>query len=607
MLLNVSKLAVGRVLSEWRPGLFSLSDGIRVSAVADDVSGYFSSRDDAGGFIVRHGTISDLMTALGDLVSGVERDAYAPALRFRGVMLDASRGGVPTVDYLKGRLVGLALLGFNRFCLYTEDTYEVDGEPLIGYNRGRYSKDELRGLSVFAAELGIEMFPCIQTLGHLEQILKYERYADMRDTKRVLNVRFDEVRGFVGKLIAEAAVPYESRLIHIGMDEPWGLGRGEAFVEGVPIEPLELYSEQVAMVAEICAELGLKPIMWGDVVLGRSGGRSMSDAEKAALPENMGFDYWNYYSESAEDYERDIAAFAKVGRMPLFSPGIHAWNRFFPDWELTKRTASVGMLAALDGGVEGFLATIWGDDGSEALFGYVEPLVAWLAGAARGEEDGDTWLARAEAILGVSPEWIDIVKSIEAVDADTRGEGHLSAKALFYDDPLMGAATRLLSDPVGVAAEFARISQNAAEVAEAMPREGGKANYLDVASRFMRIISRKIELIASAASLYGKGDNVGVGKLERTALELAEEVRDFRGLYAALWRGERKPFGLEIVEGRLAALEARLETMASRMSAFATSAISSIEEFDEPPPSELIADDLKFHARMVSRCMSIWK
>ncbi len=38
---------------------------------------------------------------------------------------------------------------------YTEDTYEVDGEPFFGYMRGRYTKAEMKEIDAFAEELGV--------------------------------------------------------------------------------------------------------------------------------------------------------------------------------------------------------------------------------------------------------------------------------------------------------------------------------------------------------------------------------------------------------------------------------------------------------------------
>ena len=67
------------------------------------------------------------------------------AKRF-GVMLDMSRNAVMRPEEVKKIMTILHGFGYNMLQLYTEDTYEVDGEPYFGYLRGRYSKEELTGL-----------------------------------------------------------------------------------------------------------------------------------------------------------------------------------------------------------------------------------------------------------------------------------------------------------------------------------------------------------------------------------------------------------------------------------------------------------------------------
>ena len=59
------------------------------------------------------------------------------------VMLDCSRNAVLNVDALKKYIDILVKFGYSRVMLYTEDTYEIEGEPYFGYLRGRYSKKEL--------------------------------------------------------------------------------------------------------------------------------------------------------------------------------------------------------------------------------------------------------------------------------------------------------------------------------------------------------------------------------------------------------------------------------------------------------------------------------
>ena len=61
-----------------------------------------------------------------------------------GVMLDMSRNGVMTVDAVKRFLNVMKKMGYNCLELYTEDTYEIEGEPFFGYLRGRYTAKEIQ-------------------------------------------------------------------------------------------------------------------------------------------------------------------------------------------------------------------------------------------------------------------------------------------------------------------------------------------------------------------------------------------------------------------------------------------------------------------------------
>ena len=49
-----------------------------------------------------------------------------------GVMLDCSRDAVYSVETLKTYFDLLAKMGYDSVQLYTEDTYEAEGEPYFG-------------------------------------------------------------------------------------------------------------------------------------------------------------------------------------------------------------------------------------------------------------------------------------------------------------------------------------------------------------------------------------------------------------------------------------------------------------------------------------------
>src|SRR5699024_6514128 len=110
-------------------------------------------------------------------------------------------------------------MGFDSAMLYMEDTYEVKEEPYFGYMRGRYSEGELRALDDYADQFGIELIPCIQTLAHLEEFLKWNAASRYKDTRGALLLESDATYELLENMIHSVSKPFRSKRIHIGMDE----------------------------------------------------------------------------------------------------------------------------------------------------------------------------------------------------------------------------------------------------------------------------------------------------------------------------------------------------------------------------------------------------
>ena len=114
-----------------------------------------------------------------------------------GVMLDCSRNAVFTVEKVKSVIRTLAKMGMNVLMLYTEDTYEVPGEPYFGSYRGRYIKAEIQEMDAYASMFGIELVPCIQTLAHLHNALKWPGKNKIKDSTDVLIVGKEETNLYI--------------------------------------------------------------------------------------------------------------------------------------------------------------------------------------------------------------------------------------------------------------------------------------------------------------------------------------------------------------------------------------------------------------------------
>ena len=98
-----------------------------------------------------------------------------------GVMIDLSRNAVMSLPALKDFLTVLKKFGYNTVFLYMEDTYEVEGEEYFGYMRGRYSVEEMKEIDEFCTSIGIEAIPCIQTLAHLNALMRWPRFQRICD------------------------------------------------------------------------------------------------------------------------------------------------------------------------------------------------------------------------------------------------------------------------------------------------------------------------------------------------------------------------------------------------------------------------------------------
>jgi N-acetyl-beta-hexosaminidase len=198
--LNCEKLIDGIKLVSEDLG-FTISDSenaITVTAVDSDESISLTEYKNNSATITYGGGMARFFRALAKLVQGLKdgkTELYSeehPLFETNGSMIDMSRNAVMNVETVKLVMRKMALMGMNTFMLYTEDTYEIEGRPYFGYMRGKYTKEEIKELDSYALNLGIELIPCIQVLGHLATHLHWAVAAPYKDTERVMLVGAEE-------------------------------------------------------------------------------------------------------------------------------------------------------------------------------------------------------------------------------------------------------------------------------------------------------------------------------------------------------------------------------------------------------------------------------
>ena len=108
----------------------------------------------------------------------------APDFRDRGIMLDVSRGRVPRRATLEALVDLCARMRLNVLMLYVEHTFAFRRHPEIGEGASPLDAETILALDAYAADRGVELVPCLQSLGHMERILSLPRYRKLAESDR---------------------------------------------------------------------------------------------------------------------------------------------------------------------------------------------------------------------------------------------------------------------------------------------------------------------------------------------------------------------------------------------------------------------------------------
>ncbi|KAJ1925295.1 hypothetical protein LPJ71_000224 [Coemansia sp. S17] len=597
---------------------------------ADIPSGSYEARTIARGgpqsrILIRYSRAVDAFRALGQVLTAArtaelavdgssDRALRAPdfvisekaQFETLALMIDCSRNGVLSVPNVYAMLRNMALMGFNMLQLYTEDTYKVAGEPFFGYLRGGYTQDELRAIDDYAFSVGIEVVPCIQTLGHLGQILQWPRYAGLRDTNEVILSRLPETYALLEKLIATVSAPLRSKRIHIGMDEAYGVGEGRFRSMFGAQEGTAIFVEHLARVHAICAKRGLRAMIWSDMLFclaaknnalyayyDQSNNPADALSKVEGIPPDVDLVFWDYYHTAPEIYARKIQQHRDLGcDSPWMASGAWTWSRLwcYLPFSFESNRASLTAAKSPEGRVASFMLTIWGDEGNECDFFSALPVMLYAGNHTytdRTEIDPAFMENTFSAICGGSlGDWMNASR----IDDIPQDAGHMDARSqlpsnmskwLLWEDPMLSfmspqyAALDLETHYTQIAdrlLDCALSSTNSGR--SAVPGRPNSVRYplnrlLRMPGLLARVLSLKCHLRDKLTVPYRAGDRAALLQVVETRLRpLIEAQRELWLYHRSRWHRIYKPFGWETLELRYGGLTARLQTMYDRMVAY---------------------------------------
>ena len=521
-----------------------------------------------------------------------------PVFETCGPMIDMSRGGVMKPDAVKDYIDRVAALGLNMLMLYTEDIYEIEGYPKFGYLRGRYTQKELKEIDDYAFETGVELIPCIQTLGHLSNYIKWGEASSFAENLSVLLPGCDKTYDFIESEIKAVRSCFRSNRIHLGMDEAIGLGLGKYLKANGLERPLDIFNNHLKKVLSIAEKYGYEPMIWGDMYFGSENADDYYETDAVipdyaleSAPENTEMVFWDYYHDFYEYYDKKFIQFERFSNKTVFAGGVWTWDGFATNFDYTLRTMEPALKASIDHGIKTVIATMWANGGCETdFFKAFDALCVFSEYYYKGKSCTiDDIYSSAEHISGASREVIDAVSSFHLGRMGADGVG----RGLFYCDPLINLLGNGLSYE-----ETTSIYRKSIETINNNP----SYKFCRYYSLLFEIADIKADMVLNLQNKYKQGDKEYIKNLADNVIpKLRAMYKEFYKLFCENWHSHYKAMGFEMYASRFGGIDFRLEYAAQKLSDYVSGKISFVEELEEEILHNLRS--WKFSSHFMNTCI----
>jgi len=500
------------------------------------------------------------------LPTGTVRDW--PAMKYRGIQDDLSRGPVPTLEYQKHQMRIFAAYKANIYSPYFEHTLLYPDHPMPAPFGGAMTPSDVAELVRYARQYHITIVPEQEAFGHLHHVLKYDLYKDVAETPHghVLAPGQSGSLPLIKDWFTDIAQEFPSEFVHIGADETSDLGKGRTMQQVKERGYGPVYVDFLKQIHDELAPLHRRLLFWGDI-----GGDDPKAV--AGLPKDMIAVPWNYGDTTG--FDKMIEPFAKSGIETWVAPGDANWGEVYPVAKIAFGNIQGFVRDGQRLGSTGALTTVWDDDG-ESLFNFNWYTV--LFGAVAAWQPGESAIPDYQAAYGPlfhgdqSGKINDAEKEIMAAfDTLSQAKTELNSDDLVWLDPWSAEGQAVSAKVLPLAPELRRHAERAIELVTqarlANPglRETDALTALDLGARRLDLIGMKFELAQEIADRYAQAaarprDKEHDGYTQNTLDQIAGDnglCQDLRDAYSAVkveytqvWLSENRPWWLNNVTVR---------------------------------------------------------
>ena len=495
-----------------------------------------------------------------------------------GVMVDCSRNAVPKISTLKKFIRYISFMGYTFLGLYMEDTLKIDDEPYIGYQRGAYTTKDIQELDGYAERYGIELRPYVQTLAHLNQIVRYEEYQKMIDVDDILLVGSARTHAYLENLFATLDKAFHTRKINIGMDEAFMLGLGKYLTEHGYQNRLEIMNQHLQTVREIASKYNFELQMWSDMFFrlaanGSYYNLSQEQFQKIKVPEGVQLAYWDYYSTDVQHYAENLKLHRKLSPNISFVGGAWKWTGFIPHNRYSIHACKAAIQACVEHHIDEITFAGWADDGAETSLFAILPTLFTNANEIYGNHMSESCF---EVLTGIPINTFLVIDKVNPCTKD--GFTHNNASKYFlYNDLLQGTF-----DSVAQPSMIHEIQSVLPEISSISIEKSELSYYFKTVQSLIEILELKLNLGNEIYHAYKHNDLQAFDKIVNQILpELIKRIETFYDAFKRQWYLENRNQGFEVQTIRLGGLKQRVIDVREQLLAYQKGEITKIDELEE--------------------------
>ena len=533
--------------------------------------------------------------ALGTAIKNAGKSSYCvqekAAFQSLTYMQDYSRNAVLKYETFCDLATKLALLGYDSMQLYIEDVIELPDEPYFGHLRARLTVEEIQKMDAFAAGIGIELIPAVQSLAHYDHIFLWPEYNGVKDLANILLIGEDKTYALLDKLFATLSRAFRTKKINIGFDEAHLVCFGNyVHKNGLPKDRTKVVMAHLERVLGIVKKYGFDASIWSDMFfrLAYKGAYYPDASEsnrplattKKLIPADLTLIYWDYYHQNKSDYDLMFRRHKVLGRKISFAGGAWKWLGFAPHNAYGISCLIPALAAAKRNKIDNFILTAWGDDGAEAPTMSTLPQIATVAECAfRTKYSLNAVKKACCTILGANYDDFLMLDAPNRTAVDEEeGSPCNPGKYLLYNDPLHGLFDAHITKEL-----IAHYNNAHSAISACKARNKDYAHIFDMVGCLTRYLGLKLGLTHELRCAYEKQDKGALKALiDGPWKEAMAALDDFLDAVRTCWCKENQVFGLDNLQLRLGGQKQRLAEVAVRINQYLSGEIDRIAEFDAP-------------------------